>query len=134
MSSTLYRSWCREPFAHTKKLLKLHSGEVKVLVISGYYAIFAMVLVTTFILPKIQDLEELINDITVYFACEATGTLRDCEKPSVELYGRIVSIVAFVLVGLNPIVNLVFVINTRNLKRKISKYFSKIQQLLRRRT
>jgi len=112
----------------------LHSGEVKVLVISGYYAIFAVVVLTTFTLHKIQDLEELINDITDYFACEATGTLRDCEKPSVDLYRRIVSIVAFVLVGLNPIVNLVFVINTRNLKRKISKYFSKIQQLLRRRT
>lgn len=125
ISSTQQGRWCSELYAHIKKLLKLHSGEVKVLVISSYYAIFAVVLITTFTLHKIQNLEQLINDITNYFACEATGTLRDCDKPSGTLHRRIISIVIWVLVGINPIVNLVLVINTRELKLKISKYFPK---------
>ena len=113
---------------------KLHSAEVKVLIISCYYAILAVVIITTFTVHKIQDLEQLISDITNYFACEATGTLRDCDKPSVELYRRGISLVSFPLVGLFPVVNLIYVLNIQELKRKISKYFPKSeQQLLRRR-
>lgn len=123
--SSIQGSWCSKLHAHIRRVLRLHSGEVKVLIISCYFTIFSVFIVTTFTLHKLQNLEQLLNDITNYFVCEATGTLRDCDKPSGTLHRRIISIVIWVLVGINPIVNLVLVINTRELKLKISKYFPK---------
>lgn len=123
--SSIQGSWCSKLHAHIRRVLRLHSGEVKVLIISCYFTVFSVFIVTTFTLHKLQNLEQLLNDITNYFVCEATGTLRDCDKPSVELHRRIVSIVTFVLIGLFPIVNMVYVLNIRELKQKISKCFPK---------
>ena len=132
--SSIQGSWRSEVYAHIRKMLKLHSGEVKVLVISCYYAILALVFAATITLHKIQDLEQFISDITNYFLCEATGTLRECDKPSVDLYRRGVSLVSFILIGLYPIVNLIYVLNIQELKQKISKYIARSErQLIRRR-
>ena len=92
-----------------------------------------MVIIATLTLHKIQDLEQLISDIRNYFLCEATGTLRECDKPAVELYRRGISLVSFILVGLSPVVSLIYVLNIRELKKKMSKYFPKSAQLLLRR-
>ena len=124
--SFLQGCWCSELYAHIKKMLKLHSGEVKVLIISCYFVIFAVIMITTFTIIISQNLAQFIRDITNYFMCEATGTLRDCDKPIPELHGRILTIVTFILVGLLPIVNLIFVLNIRELKQKFSKKKSKI--------
>ena len=116
-------------------MIKLHSSEIKVLVISIYYAITILVIVTTATVHKIQDLEQLTNDITNYFMCEATGTLRECDKPTVDLYRRIISLISFTLIGLFPIVNLIYVLNIRELKKKILSCFPKSErQLLRKGT
>ena len=123
---SLQGSWCSELYAHIKKMLKLHSGEVKVLIISCYFAIFAVLMITTFTIIISQNLAQFISDITNHFMCEATGTLRDCDKPIPDLHGGILSLVTFILVGLLPIVNLIFVLNIRELKQKFSKAFSKI--------
>ena len=124
-------SWCGMLYAHIKKLFKLRSGEAKVLIISCYFTVFAVFIITTFTLHKLQNLEQLIGDITNYFACEATGTLRDCDKPSVELHRRIVSIVTFILIGLFPIVSLVYVLNISELKQKLLKHYDKSKQQIR---
>ena len=113
-------SWCIVLDAHIRRVLRLHSGEVKILIISCYFTILAVFIVTTFTLHKIQDLEKVISDLTNYFACEATGTLKECDKPFMGLQRRTVSIVTFVLIGLYPIVNLVYVLNIPELKQKIS--------------
>ena len=126
--SSLQGSWYSVLYAHIRKVLQLHSGEMKVLLISCYFTIFSVFIITTFTLHKIQSLEQLISDITNYFACEATGMVKDCDKPSVELHRRIVSIVTFMLIGLFPIVNLVYVLNIQELKQKVSKHFAKSQQ------
>ena len=92
-----------------------------------------MFIITNFTVHKLQNLEQFISDIRTYFVCEATGTLRDCDKPIPELQRRILSIVTFSLAGFFPIVNLIFVLNIRELKQKISKLFPKSEQKLSRR-
>ena len=131
--SSLQGSWCSELYAHIKKILKLHSGEVKVLIISCYFTIFAMFIITTFTVHKLQNLAQFFSDLTDYFVCEATGTLRDCDKPIPELQRRIISLVTFALIGLFPVVNLVYVLNIRELKQKFSKHFPNSEQQLSRR-
>ena len=91
-----------------------------------------MLIITTFTVHKLQNLEQFISDIRTYFVCEATGTLRDCDKPIPELQRRILSIVVFSAVGFFPIVNLIFVLNIRELKQKMSKLFLKSGQQLSR--
>ena len=130
--SFLQGSCYSELFAHIKKILKYHSGEVKVLIVSVYFAILALFIITTFTIHKVQHLPRFLSDITSYFMCEATGTLRDCDKPIPALQRRILSIVTFSLVGLFPVVNLIFVLNIRELKQKILKHFPNSEQQLSR--
>ena len=130
--SSLQGSWCSEVYAHIKKVLKLHSGEVKVLVISCYFTIFAVFIITTFTINNVLKQAKLISAIMNNFACEATGTVNECDRSFVDLRGDIFSILTFVLIGLFPIVNLIYVLNIRELKQKISMHFSKSkQQILR---
>ena len=136
ISSTQQGHWCSVFYAHIRKVLQPHCGEkVKVLIISCYFPILAVFLITTFTLHKIFDLEQTITDIISYFICEATGTLRECDKPSLLLHRRSICMVTHILSGLFPIVNLVYVLNVQELKRKISKCCPRSKQhLLRRRT
>ena len=118
--SSLQGSWCSELYAHIKKVLKLHSGEVKLLIISCYFTVCSLAFLIIFPLANLQK-DALFIDIANYFVCEATGTLRQCDNPFMELGGDILTILAMVLFGLFPIVNLIYVLNIRELKQKILK-------------
>ena len=126
LTSSLQGSCCSELYAHIKKVLKLHSGEMKVLIISCYFTICSLLIITTFTFIKLQK-DALFSDITDYFECEATGTLKQCDQPfSVEVSVDIIFIIlGYFLFGLFPIVSLIYVLNIRELKQKISKHFAK---------
>ena len=113
-------------------MVKQHSGEVKVLLISCYYATFAVFIVTTFTITNVQQHEQFISDITDYFMCEATGTVKECDLSFVDQTGDIFTILSIILIGLFPIVNLIYVLNIRELKQKITKYFSKSKRQITR--
>ena len=130
--SSIQGNWCSELYAHIKKVLKMRSGEVKVLIISCYYAIFAVFIVTTFTITNVQKHEQFTSDITTYFMCEAAGTVRECDKSFVDHTGDIFTILSIILIGLFPIVNLIYVLNIRELKQKISKYFPKSKRQITR--
>ena len=123
-------SWCSKLYAHIKKMLELHSGEVKVLVISCYFTIFAVYIITNFSISIVHEQADYINNIANYFTCEATGTLKQCDNPFVEVSENIFAILTFVLIGLFPIVNLIYVLNIRELKQKLSKHFPKSKRQL----
>ena len=109
-------------------MLELHSGEVKVLAISCYYAIFAVFIVTTFTITNVQQHEQFINDIASYFMCEAKGTMNECDLSFVDQTGDIFTILSIFLIGLFPIVNLIYVLNIRELKQRIAKCFPRLQR------
>lgn len=99
--------------------------ELKVLIISCYYVIFAVFIVTTFTITHAQMEAQLLRDIGSYFACEATGTSSECERSFAELGGEIFSILSLILIGLFPIVNLAYVLNIQELKHYISRHAPK---------
>ena len=127
----LQGSLCSQLYAQIKKLVKLHSPELKVLTISCYYVLFAVFIMTTFTITNVQNQMQFISDITEYFACEATGTGKECDRPFAQLSGEIFTVLSLILIGLFPIVNLAYVVNIQELKQ-ITKCCQKYkQQILR---
>ena len=97
--------------------------ELKVLIIFIYYfaiAAFALVAFTELAIigPEFED------DLGEYFACEATGLGasaipgKDCSRPQDRLGGVVVRTLSRSLLGLYPIVNLIYVVNVKELKQK----------------
>ena len=112
-------------YALIKKLINLHSPELKILIISCYYVTFAVFIVTTFTITHIQMEAQFFSDVASYFACEATGTGSECDRSFGELSGEIFSFLSLILIGLFPIVNLVYVLNIQELKQQISRHVPK---------
>ena len=65
---------------------------------------------------------EFEEDIGEYFACEETGAIpgKDCSKPLDRLGGMVSYTIARCLWGLYPLVNLIYVVNVKELKQKFS--------------
>lgn len=122
------QSLCTQLYAYTKKLVKQHTSELKVVVISCYYLIFAVFVVTTFTITNVQQQEKFISDALIYFTCEANGIRNQCDRSFTELSGEIFTILSLILVGLFPIANLAYVLNIQELKQQILKYHPKYKQ------
>ena len=65
---------------------------------------------------------EFEEDLGEYFACEATGTIpgKDCSKPHDRIGAIVLITIAQCLWGLFPLVNLIYVVNVKELKQKFS--------------
>ena len=95
-------------------------AETKILLVLCYYAIFGIASLTSFAVESANQ-EDQFRAIQQYFVCEAAGTGKECDLSAFdEFTKRELVAVVYMLFGLIPAVNLMFVINW-TVAKKLSK-------------
>ena len=106
----------------TRFLTGIGVPERKILIGLGYYVVLTVFVLTSFTL-SVRNIEPFATELRGHFACEQLG--QDPENPMLcdrQRFRRLaypeVTAVGFVLLGLFPVVNLVYVLNVKELKEK----------------
>lgn len=105
----------------------MNPAELKVLILFVYSVIFAIAGLVGFTIGA-HDARNFVAELTAYFACEASGISVNkppCEKDFSVWQTEVLADLAWVLLGLYPIVNLIYVVNVRDIKKIVSKWFRK---------
>lgn len=91
-----------------------------------YYAILGIIGVTGFNASSLE-LRNFSSELDAYFLCEREGTGQICDRSGFEsLTDPALQTIAFILVGIYPAINLVYVIHIadlKSLKQKICSLF-----------
>lgn len=109
------------------------TAEAKVILMLVYYMVLGTVVLTIFT-KHLTGIDKLREAMDAYFNCEAGGLGRDsfdmassstnssgCDRGSVErLVHAAPSAIAFALLGVYPLINLVYIINLKELKEKFT--------------
>lgn len=102
------------------------TAEAKVLVILIYHLILGVV-VLTILTNSLTNQSRFREEVGIYFECEKSGIIEDdpsyenstCSKMGFErLIEPIPTAIAFILLGLYPSVNLIFIVNIKELKKE----------------
>ncbi len=112
--------------------LKLGTAEKKLLVIIVYYVLLAVLALTTFTIFS-QTLPLFMKRLFEYFTCEQTGSPESapCDTGGFQdLTNPIPANMSFVLLAVNPWLNLVFALNIRELKELLCPYVQRTKSLL----
>ena len=99
--------------------------ETKIFISLIYCTIVGAVTLADFvILIKRQDF--LISEIEMHFICEARGSGSPCDRSKLEdnVYHWI-DLITYALLGLIPVVNLIFIISWKGVKRVLQENFRK---------
>ena len=109
-----------------KSPYKIGTAERKILIVFVYYVLLAAISLVAFSLST-RHSEQFIIKVLDYFTCESHGVNPDnhCdEKINSYLKHRHVALLTLshVLLGLYPVMNLIYVINTRELKLHVKKW------------
>ena len=108
------------------KLRRSKGAEVRILIVFCYYTIVGTSTLTAFSVIS-HKLQEFSNALDAYFLCERGGIGNKCDRSGFEsLTNPTLQTIAFILVGIYPAINLVYVIHIadlRNLKQKICSLF-----------
>ena len=99
-----------------KKILKMNSPEAKVFVILCYYSVLAVIVLANATIRVIKQ-PQFFADIATYFACESFPD-GNCERVFESLGAEVVTKLNYLLFGIYPIVNLLYVLNISELKMK----------------
>ena len=112
-----------------KALLSSHllmsTAELKILVTFIYYAIFIGSLLGLSSVGKVGMGPAFSRSLFEYLRCEATGTMpgkvckRSFQMPEIEIPVNI----GLVLFGLYPVVNLLYVLNIKEIKKWVSRRY-----------
>ena len=99
------------------------TAERKLLIVFVYYVVLTVVALTAFTLI-VQDAEKLLLARLQYFECEKKGV--DPNNPCdpniyIKLEHVALTSLSYILLGLFPVVNFVFVISVRDLKETLRK-------------
>ncbi len=114
-----------------------------------YYILLGAV-VLTILTNSLLDLEEFKKAVTAYFTCEATGIQisdiddnmmhmennSQCEEEREEFKGLLNPIpttIAFTILGLYPLMNLLYTVNVKELKKKFALKERKVEAIRRSR-
>lgn len=93
------------------------TAEIKLLIIFSYVFAFLALSQTAFTFA-LRNQASFEADLAEYFLCEASGVSgRPCERSFQRLSGDIPVAVGYVLLGLYPIVTLIYVVNVKELKK-----------------
>ena len=112
--------------------LKLGTAEKKLLVIIVYYVLLAVLALTTFTIFS-QTLPLFMKHLFDYFVCERNGSSESdpCDQGTFQnLTNPIPANMSFVLLAVNPWLNLVFALNIRELKEFLCPYVQRTKRLL----
>ena len=109
-----------------KNIYKLGTAERKILIVSVYY-IFLSVLALLTYSQATRDTEPFISELLSYFECERRGVNQNmpCDTSGFERFNSsfaiILSVISFILIGLYPVLNLIFVIDFQELKNLLKR-------------
>ena len=96
------------------------TAERKVLIVFVYYVVLAVVALTAFTLIA-RDKDKFFNEIIRYFACESKGPDEPCPRNYIQLPHSILSSLSYILLGLFPMVNFIFVISVQGLREYLQR-------------
>ena len=118
----------------TKQTNKSGTAERKILIVFIYYVLLAAISLVAFSL-SIKSIDQFIAEVLKYFKCESRGVDPDnhCDKYiNSYLKHRQVALISMshILLGLYPVVNLVYVVNIRELKKLIKKWLLRVKKWL----
>ena len=89
---------------------------MRILIVFCYYAILGISALTAFNVSS-QQLQEFSNALDAYFLCERGGIRNNCDRSGFEsLTNPTLVTIGFILVGIYPAINLVYVIHSADLK------------------
>ena len=104
---------------------KTDTAERKILIVLVYYVLLAAISLLTFSL-SIKNTDQFIAEVLKYFKCESHGIDHNnhCDKyiNSYQKHRQVALIsMSHVLLGLYPVVNLIYIVNIPELKEYIKK-------------
>ena len=98
------------------KLQRSKGAELRILIVFCYYAILGIAALTAFNVTS-HKLQGFSNALDAYFLCERGGIESKCDRSGFErLTNPTLVTIAFILIGLYPAINLVYVIHSADLK------------------
>ena len=103
----------------SKSPFKIDTAERKILIIFCYYVLLGVIALITFTLAT-RDNGRLLEEITGYFRCEFTGidAQNPCDRSRYQaLLNPELNCISYILLGIFPVVNLVFAVNVEELKQ-----------------
>ena len=90
---------------------KVSPAEIKIMLVLCYYALFGIVSLSL-LSVQTTEVEHVIEAIKQYFVCEAAGSGMECDRSGFDHFAHNGLIfLIYLLLGLMPTVNLIFVIN-----------------------
>ena len=97
-------------------LKRSKGAELRVLIVFSYYAILGISALTAFTISS-RDLPGYSSALHLYLLCERNGIGTECDRSGFESFTNPALVtVGYVLVGIYPAVNLVYVIHLRDIK------------------
>lgn len=121
-------------FTSKKSSMKIGAAERKILIVFCYYVLLAVIALTAFTLST-KNFPKTIRLFAEYFNCERNGhnSSNPCSRSEFErLNNATLTSFSYILLGLFPIVNLIYAVNIQELKvycrcfRNFKKAVSKI--------
>ena len=110
--------------------LKKWRPEIKISVILIYFSLFLGTSQTalTFVLRNIPN---YTSELKTYFLCESSGQLpgKVCERSFERLGWEIVIVIAYIILGCYPVVQLIYVVNVKDLKQELTREGSSVAVL-----
>ena len=106
-----------------KKVWKFSIPETKILVVLCYYGFFGVV---TLSLLSVESIEQEVQSTAIqeYFICEAAGSSSECDRSSFATVGaQGLVLLNYLMLGLVPTVNLIFVVQWRALKKSCQQFW-----------
>ena len=99
------------------------TAERKILIVFCFYIMLAMLVMTAYTIVSRNE-EVLMAAIKEYWQCEAIGI--DPDRPCIKMRASFeeltypgLNILAYLIFGLFPAINLIFVVNIKELKKKL---------------
>lgn len=110
---------------------KAKAVEVRVLIILCYFILLGVSALTTFSVSS-QNIQHFTRELISYFLCESTGITNGkllCDRMAFEQFSNpIPTALSFLLLGLYPVVNLIYVVHIQELKQKGKKLTHKLSR------
>ena len=105
-----------------KHQFRANAAEIKILIALTYYFLLGAFITAAVTIPA-YGFSQFNTDISNYFLCESSGTNPNkvCDREFERFNSRMVFITALLIVGMFPIVNLVYVLNVQELKKILSR-------------
>ena len=101
----------------SKYPIKLGAAERKILIVFIYYVVLGAIATSSFSIYE-REAQSFVESVFLYFICERNGSNPSCDRGTFEskAYPELAAI-ANGLFGLFPVVNLVYVINIKELSQ-----------------